>query len=134
MKQGKKIKFEDYIDSFVKAMYFPTSSTFYGCVKSSDENLTRLMPYVTYMHKGEIESFAWVHTGEPLSITNSSINAIHPVSEDEINFVINQVNNGLELSRKRRRLEEISVELQIPEMEKEFKRQKNKEKDEQSKI
>ena len=121
-------KWKDYVGTLVKIMDLRSHTAFYGILRDSDSENFKLFPYLRYEanNDGQFYSY-WTTEGKPLRLRINAFSALQPTKMNEIEVIIsNNKREGI-INAKKLRLEEITAELQLMDMEETYRKLKAKE-------
>lgn len=118
--------FKGYKSGFVRITNKYDYTSFYGFLKDVNEGFITVFPYLTFRIQEDGEAHPiLVEEGKPFRIRTDSAFIISPSSKEEINNLISSHERSTSISEKKKRLEEITVELQLIDMEKTYKKAKS---------
>ena len=113
----------EYKDNLVKAINTRDNTAFYGVLKEIDDKDITLFPYLRSRCQQNGQWYwSWAKEGKPIKITRDSISAIHETDKDEIDLIISSDKRIVNLNAMKSRLEEISTEMNLKEVEKVYQK------------
>jgi hypothetical protein len=127
MTDTRKSGFEIYRGDIVKFLdkYNPGSS--YGMLIATDSEFSKFLPYMRYSINGDgLFDPKWVETGKPLMVRSDTIHFMHPTDKTELDSIIIATKRDSLTNSKKKRLEDVTVEMNSKEMEDAYQKFKNK--------
>ncbi len=114
----------EYIGNLVRVFDRYNSLIIYGVPISTDERLTRFLPYTSFRGlNSEDLIYEWINDGLPRSIRTETIFSMEVVPKSYVDSNIEVGKRKTQIAEMERRWKELSYGLELPKMEKQLKRE-----------
>ena len=116
-------KWRQYKGNLVKVLDKDAGIIIYGVPIETGVRLTKFLPYTSY--RGLFKEdylFEWVNYGEPHSIVTDDISQMEVVPKTYVDDIIKSYGQQAKLNESKRRLEHISIDLELPKMEEAYRK------------